>query len=115
MDLDSRDLVWRSLPRTCGRRIVRHKGQKSFRSVANTDSQTPEEENDAYSIAYAFAKTKESFAESDAQGQIEAEENISYCNSERVTICDRNSVTQSGGNTRTCTREERLAERLTIA
>ena len=84
MDLDSGDLVWRGLPRTCGPRIVRHKDQKSFRAVADAESQTPEEERDTDSIARKFAETKESFfksvADRDAEEQIEAQENISCSN-----------------------------------
>ncbi|PYJ45218.1 MAG: hypothetical protein DME80_03570 [Verrucomicrobia bacterium] len=93
--------------------------EESLGTKTNTKSQTSEEEIDTYSSAREFAETKESFSESiadrDVEEQIEAQENISYSNTERVTICDRNSVAQSGGNTGTCTREERLAERDTFA
>jgi hypothetical protein len=52
-------------------RVLRHKDQKSFRAVANTESQTPEEEIDTYSRAREFAKTKENFVDSIAEPDVE--------------------------------------------
>jgi hypothetical protein len=81
MASDNCDLVWRCVCSASRSRVLRHKGQKSFRAVANTESQTPEEEIDTYSSAREFAKTKESFAdaisESDAKEQIKAQERVS--------------------------------------
>jgi len=51
--------------------IARHKDQKGFTAVANTGSQTPEEEIDAYSSAREFAKTKENFADSISEPDLE--------------------------------------------
>ncbi len=74
---DNCDLVWRSVCSASRSRVLRHKDQKSFRAVANTESQTPEEEIDTYSSAREFAKTKESFgdciSEPDVEEQIKAQ------------------------------------------
>jgi len=71
------DLIWRPVCSASRSRVLRHKGQKSFRAVADSESQTPEEEIDTYSSAREFAKTKESFAhsisESDVEEQIKAQ------------------------------------------
>jgi hypothetical protein len=77
MASDNCDLVWRSVCSASRSRVLRHKDQKSFRAVANTESQTPEEEIDTYSSAREFAKTKESLADSipepDVEEQIKAQ------------------------------------------
>jgi hypothetical protein len=90
MASDNCDLVWRSVCSASRSRVLRHKDQKSFRAVANTESQTPEEESHAYSVAYRFAKAKESFAhsisESDAQEQIKAQERVSNCHAWRIAV-----------------------------
>jgi hypothetical protein len=119
MDSDSCDLV-RS--RSCcafSGRLARHKDQKSFRAIAHTDSQTSKEKTDTNSVARDFAETKESFSESianrDAQEQIKAQKNISYSNTERIAVGDRDSVCESGGTNRSCSREKGLAERVTFA
>jgi hypothetical protein len=119
MDSDSCDLV-RS--RSCcafSRGIARYKDQKSFRSIAYTDSQTPKEESDADPIASHLAETKESFSESianrDAQEQVKAQENVSYSNTGRIAVGNRDSVCESSGNTGTCSRKKGLAERFTFA
>ena len=73
---DNCDLVWRSVCRASRSRVLRHKDQKSFRAVANTESQT-QKEIDTYSSAREFAKTKENFAdcisEPDVEEQIKAQ------------------------------------------
>jgi len=72
------DLPWASLRGTCSRRVVRHKDQKSFRAIANTDSQASEEESNAHSIAGGRTKTKESLANSNSEpdAEIKAKETI---------------------------------------
>jgi hypothetical protein len=96
MASDNCDLVWRSLCSASRSRVLRHKDQKSFRAVANTESQTPEEEIDAYSSAREFAKTKESFADSisqpDVEGQVKAQETFADAGP------GRKSISQSSGN-----------------
>ena len=74
-------------------------------------SQTLEEETDTNSIANCFAKTKESFADSipDAEEQIKAQENVSYSNTGRIAVGNRDSVCESGGITRSWSRKKRLA------
>jgi hypothetical protein len=90
MASDNCDLVWRSVCSASRSRVLRHKDQKSFRAVANAESQAPEEEIDTYSSAREFAKTKESFAdsisESDAQGQIKAQETFADAGPGRKSI-----------------------------
>jgi hypothetical protein len=107
------DLTWASLRGTCSRRVVRHKDQKSFRAIANTDSQASEEESHAHSIANARTKTKESFAdsisESDTEDEIKAQKSISYTHTNRISRCNRDTVAQCGRNA--CSREEGLAQR----
>jgi hypothetical protein len=68
---DNCDLVWRSVCSASRSGVLRHKDQKSFRAVANTQSQTPEEEIDTYSSAREFAQTKESFADSISKSHVE--------------------------------------------
>jgi hypothetical protein len=101
------DSVWRSVCGLRRARIDRCKDQKSFRSIAYTDSQTPEKEGDADSITRDFAETKESFPESiakrDAQEQIKTQESISDSN----TRARRKSIGDSGSNT--CPRKKGLA------
>jgi hypothetical protein len=111
MASDNCDLVWRSVCSASRSRILRHKDQKRFRAVANTESQTPEEEIDAHSIARDFAETKESWsiADGDAQEQIQTQKSIPYSNTDRIAVGNRDSFSQCGGNTRTCSRKERLA------
>ena len=119
MASDNCDPVWRSVCGPRRRGIARHKDQKSFRAIAHTDSQTPKEETDTNSVARDFAETKESFSESitnrDAQEQIKAQKNISYSNTERIAVGDRDSVCESGGTNRCCSRKKGLAERVTFA
>jgi len=95
------------------RRVTRRKDQKSFRAIANTDSQTSKEESDTHSIANARTKTKESFAdsisESDTEDEIKAQESISYTHTERISRCNRDTVAQCGKNA--CSGEEGLAQR----
>ena len=119
---DPGDVIQCSSPCACSRRIVRHKDQKDSRSDPNADSdaETSEEfskKSVAYAIAYCFCKAKESFADSvpDAKEQVKAQESVSYSDTNRVTVGDRNSVCQSRGNTGTCSRKEGVAERLAIA
>ena len=68
--------------RGSSRRVVRHENQKSFRAIANTNSETPKKESDTHSIARNFAETKESFADSFSKSvsekQIKAQESISH-------------------------------------
>jgi len=113
------DAIRCALRRGGRRGIARHKDQKSFRAIAHTDSQTPKEETDTNSVARDFAETKESFSESitnrDAQEQIKAQKNISYSNTERIAVGDRDSVCESGGTNRCCSRKKGLAERVTFA
>ena len=115
----------RDIPcRACRRRIVRQKNQKDSRAEPNakSDPKTSEdftEESVAYAYAYGFAEKKESFSESianrDAQEQIKAQKSISYSNTERIALGNRDSICQSSGNTRTCSRNEGMAERLSFA
>jgi hypothetical protein len=90
MASDNCDFVWRSVCNASRSTVLRHKDQKSFRAVANTESQAPEKESNAYSRAREFAKTKESFAdsisESDAQGQIKAQETFADADPGRKSI-----------------------------
>ena len=119
MASDNCDPVWRSVcdPRRPG--IARHKDQKSFRAIAHTESQTPKEETDTNSIARDFAETKESFSDSiaipDAEKQIKAQKSISYSNTERIALGNRDSVSESGGTNRSCSRKKGLAQRFTVA
>jgi hypothetical protein len=71
MASDNCDLVWRSVCSASRSRVLRHKDQKSFRAVANTESQASEEEIDTYSSAREFAKTKESFTNSISKPHVE--------------------------------------------
>jgi len=92
------DLVCRGSPRGSSRRVTRHKNPKSFRAIANTDSQTPQEKSDTHSIARNFAETKESFADSVSKSvsekQIKAQETESI-----AKLCGgRKSITNSSGN-----------------
>jgi hypothetical protein len=98
MASDNCDLVWRCVCSASSSRVLRHKGQKSFRAVANTESQTPEEEIDTYSRAREFAKTKENFANSisDAKEQIKTQERVSYSNTGRIAVGYRDAVCDSG-------------------
>ena len=70
-----------------------------------------DEESDAHSNANCFAKIKESFADSipDAEEQIKAQENVSYSNTGRIAVGNRDSVCESGGITRSWSRKKRLA------
>ena len=95
-------------------RVVRHKIKKlsSHRQpLANT-----EEETDTHSNANCFAKTKESFADSianpDAEEQIKAQKSISYSHTERIPVGNRDSVCESGGNTRSRLEEKRAGRML---
>jgi hypothetical protein len=113
MASDNCDPVWRSVCSPRRRRITRHKDQKSFRAIAHTDSQTPEKETDTNSDARDFGEAKESFSEPianrDAEEQVKTQENVSYSNTGRITVGNRYSVRESGGITRSCSREKRLA------
>jgi hypothetical protein len=113
MALNFCDVIRWALHRGGSRRIARHKDQKSFRAIANTDSQTSKEESDTHSIANARTKTKESFAdsisESDTEDEIKAQESISYTHTERISRCNGDTVAQCGRNA--CSREEGLAQR----
>jgi hypothetical protein len=119
---DCCDLARSSVSCRCRRRIVRQKDQKAFRAYPNAESD-PEASEDfhkegvAYAIAYCFCQTKESFANSipDTKKQIDAQENVSYSNAERIPVGNRDSVWQSDGNTGTGAGKERMAERLTLA
>jgi len=119
MASDNCDPVWRSVCGPRRRGIARHKDQESFRAIAHTDSQTPKEESDTNSVARDFAETKESFSESiaipDTEKQIKAQESISYSNTERIAVGNRDAVCKSGGNTRTGSRKKGLAECFTFA
>jgi hypothetical protein len=117
-----RDVI-RDTPRCeCRRRVVRHKDHENFRahpnakSVAQT-SKTLDEEGDTYAIACCFCRTKKSYADSisDAEKQIKTQKDVSYSNTNRVTVRDRNAVCQSRGNAGTCSGKEGLAERFTVA
>src|SRR5438128_178529 len=55
------DVIRCAMRRGSSRRVVRHENQKSFRAIANTNSETPKKESDTHSIARNFAETKESF------------------------------------------------------
>jgi hypothetical protein len=111
------DLTWASVCGTCSRRVTRYKDQKSFRAIANTDSQASEEESDTHSIANARTKTKESFpdsiSESDTEDEIKAKKSISYTHTNRISGCDRDTVAQSGRNA--CSGKEGLAKRESFA
>ena len=74
-------------------------------------SKTLDETTDTHSNANCFAKIKESFADSipDAEEQIKAQENVSYSNTGRIAVGNRNSVRESGGITRSWSRKKRLA------
>ncbi len=113
MASDNCDPVWRSVCGPRRRGIARHKDQKSFRAIAHTDSQTPKKETDTNSVARDFAETKESFSESiaipDAEEQIKTQENVSYSNTGRIAVGNRDSVPDSGGITRSWSRKKRLA------
>ena len=83
----------------CGRRIVRQKDQESFGARSNACSITQtskrlDEEADAYAITDCFCETKEGFADSlpDAEEQVKTQENVSYSNTGRIAVRDRNSV-----------------------
>ena len=74
------DVVRRALRGGGSPRVARHKNPKGFRTCADAQSQASKEENHADSVAYGFAETKESFADSISksdQKQIKAEETIS--------------------------------------
>jgi hypothetical protein len=116
MASDNCDLVWRCVCSASRSRVLRHKGQKSFRAVANTESQTPEEEIDTYSSAREFAKTKESFADaiSDAEKQIKTQESVSHSNTKRIAVGNRDSIGQAGRNTGIRSGKEGMAERLSF-
>jgi hypothetical protein len=96
---DNCDLVERSVYSASRSRVLGHKDQESFRAVANTESQTPEEEIDTYSSAREFAKTKENFAdpisEPDVEEQIKAQKAFADAGPEGKSIaqssrnCDR--------------------------
>jgi hypothetical protein len=66
MAFDHCDLIRRALRCEGGRRVTRHKDQKSFRAGpnANSSSKTSKKEGYAHSIARNFAETKESFSDS---------------------------------------------------
>jgi hypothetical protein len=114
-----RDVIGHTTRRECGPGIVRHKDPKSFRAIAHTESQTPKEETDTNSVARDFAETKESFSDSiangDAEKQIKAQKSISHSNARRIAVCNRDSVCESGGISRTGSRKKGLAERFTFA
>jgi hypothetical protein len=96
MASDNCDPAWRSV---CGMPcsgIARHKGQKGFTAVANTESQAPEEEIDAYSRAREFAETKENFADSIAEPDFE--EQIKAQKAFADASPGRKSVSQSRRN-----------------
>src|SRR5580765_3920250 len=80
-------------------------------------SKTFDEATDTHSNANCFAKIKESFADSilDAEEQIKAQENISYSDTGRVAVGNRDSVCESGGITRRWSRQKRQAERQSVA
>jgi hypothetical protein len=117
MASDNCDPVWRSVCGPRRRGIARHKDQKSFRAIAHTDSQTPKEDTDTNSVARDFFEAKESFADSipDAEKQIKAQKSVSYSNTERIAVGDRDSICESGGTNRSCSRKKGLAERFTFA
>jgi hypothetical protein len=114
-----RDVIRHRTRRECSRRIVRQENQKDSRPDANaySDAETSEEfskESVAYAIAYCFFETKENFADSipDAEEQIKTQKGISYSNTERIALGNRDSICQSSGNIGTCSRKEGVAERL---
>ena len=113
MASDNCDLVWRSVCSASRSRVLRHKDQKSFRAVANTESQTPEEEIDTYSSAREFAKTKENFADCisqpDVEEQIKTQESVSYSSTGGIAVGHGDSVCESDAITRSWSREKRLA------
>ena len=90
---DNCDLVWRSVCSAFRSTVLRHKDQKSFRAVANTESQTPEEEIDTYSSARKFAKTEESFADSISEPDVE--EQIKAQKAFADAVPGRKSISQS--------------------
>jgi hypothetical protein len=105
------DRIRRTSSRVSSRRVVRFKNQEDLRARSNAEfiSQTPEEKSDTHSNC--FAKIKEGFANSipDAEDQIEAQENVSDSNTGGITVGNRDSVRESGGITRSWSREKRLA------
>jgi len=114
MASDNCDPVWRSVYGPRGRGITRHQDQKDFRAVTNTQSKTSKEESDAHTSAGEFAETKESFTDSvadrDAEEQIETQKRLSYSDTGRITVSNRNPVCESDGITRSWSRKERLAK-----
>jgi hypothetical protein len=74
-----------------------------LRAIAHTRSKTPKEERDTNSVARYFAETKESVSESvanrHAQEQVKTKESVSYSNTGRITVGNRDSVCESRGNT----------------
>src|SRR5882724_5003716 len=113
MASDNCDPVWRSVCGPPRRGIARHENQKSFRAITHTDSQTPKEETDTNSVARDFAETKESFADSianrHAEEQVKTQENVSYSNTGRIAVGNRDSVCESRGIARSWSRKKRLA------
>src|SRR5882724_2259982 len=94
MASDNCDPVWRSVCGPRRRGIARHKDQKSFRAIAHTDSQTPQEETDTNSVA-----------KRDSEEQIKTQKN----NSDPHTRARRKSIRDSGTNA--CSRKKGLAQR----
>src|SRR5207249_8470658 len=103
------------------RRIARHKDQKSFRAIANTNSQTPQEKSDTHSIARNFAETEESFADSVSKSVSEEQIKAQETESVAKPRTRRKSITNSGGNTspsafrQSCFRKKSLAQRESFA
>jgi hypothetical protein len=122
MAFDHCDLIRRALRCEGGRRVVRHKNQKSFRTCvdAHSESQASKEESHADSVTYSSAKTKESFGHSISksdQEQIKAQENISDAHTNRISGCDRDTISESSrkadafASGASCARKEGLAQR----
>jgi hypothetical protein len=101
MAFDGCDVIRFALRRGRNRGIVRHENQKGFRTCADADSESQalQEESQANSVTYTFAKTKEGFADSISksdQKQIKAQESISDARTNRISGCDRNNISESG-------------------
>jgi hypothetical protein len=113
MASDNCDPVWRSVCSASRSRVLKHKDQESFRAVANTESQTPEEEIDTHSSAREFAKTKENFSHSvsepDVEEQIKTQESVSYSSTGGIAVGYRDSLCECDPITRSWSRKKRLA------
>ena len=91
------------------RRVVSSKSSlMQVRLRADKHRKHSTKQADTYSNANCFAKIKEGFADSipDAEEQIKAQENVSYSNTGRIAVGNRDSVRESGGITRSWSRKK---------